>query len=131
MHKLKEQPLLFSSTIVLSLLGSSLGILLFCGAALFFKQAKEMIVGITNITSMDKITPLYFFMFGALYLLSFLGVLKMKKWQKPGFFVYLGAQLVMLFLPVIWLDWNAFSVTNTIFTSLFVLIYLSFYQRMV
>ena len=129
--KLKDQPLLFSSAIVLSLTGGALGILLFWGAALFFNSAQEFIISVTNITSMERITPLYFVLFGALSLLSFIGVLKMKKWQKAGFFFYLGAQLVMLFLPVIWIDWNAFSVNNTIFTLIFVFIYLSFYRRMV
>lgn len=129
--KLKEHPLLFSSAIVLSLTGGILGMLLFWGAAIFFTPAKEFVVSVTNLTSMDKITPLYFVLFGALCLVSFLGVLKMKKLQKAGFFFYLGAQLAMLFVPVIWLGWNAFSVNNTIFTLLFVLIYLSFYRRMV
>ena len=128
--KLKDQPLLFSSAIVLSLIGGMLGMLLFWGAAIFFGPAKDFIISVTNLTSMDQITPFYFVLFGALCLLSFVGVLKMKRLQKAGFFFYLGAQLVMLFLPVIWLNWNAFSVNNTIFTLLFVLIYLSFYRRM-
>lgn len=128
--KLKEHPLLFSSAIVLSLIGGILGMLLFWGAALFFTSAKEFVVSVTNLTSMDQITPLYFVLFGALCLVSFLGVLKMEKLQKVGFFFYFGAQLAMLFVPVIWLNWNAFSVNNAIFTLLFVLIYLSFYRRM-
>lgn len=131
MQKLKDQPLLFSASIVLSLIGGVLGIVLFWGGALFFNKSKELVESITNITAMDLISPLYFFLFGALCLLSFIGVLKMKKWQKAGFFFYLGAQATMLFLPAIWLGWNAFSVTNTIFTLLFVLIYRSFYRRMV
>lgn len=129
--KLKDQPLLFSSAIVLSLIGGALGTLMFWGTALFFNEVKDLIISVTNLTSMDQVSPFYFVLLGALSLLSFVGVLKMKKWQKAGFSFYLGAQLVMLFLPAIWIDWNAFSVNNTIFTLLFVLIYLSFYRRMV
>jgi hypothetical protein len=129
--KLKDQPLLFSSALVLSLIGGGLGVLLFWGTALFFNKVKELVISVTNLTSMDQVSPFYFVLLGALSLLSFVGVLKMRKWQKAGFFFYLGAQLVMLFLPAIWIDWNAFSVNNTIFTMLFVLIYLSFYRRMV
>jgi len=129
--KLKDQPLLFSSAIVLSLIGGAMGVLLFWGTALFFNEVKGAVVSVTNLTSMDEVSPSYFFLLGALSLLSFIGVLKMKKWKKAGFFFYLGAQLVMLFLPAIWIDWNAFSVNNTIFTLFFVLIYLSFYRRMV
>ncbi|HKJ41494.1 MAG TPA: hypothetical protein VKA27_05335 [Sunxiuqinia sp.] len=128
--KLKDQPLLLSSALVLSLIGGILGMLLFWGSAIFFDPVKEFVIGVTNLTSMDKITPFYFVLFGALCLVSFVGVLKMKRLQKAGFFFYLGTQLAMLFLPVVWLNWNAFSVNNTIFTLLFVLIYLSFYRRM-
>ena len=130
MYRLKDQPLLFASTLMLSMIGSSLGILLFWGAALFFKPVKRTVIDITNLTGMDGITPLYFLIFGALCLLSLLGVLKMKQWQKAGLFFYFGAQSAMLFLPVVWLGWNAFSVANTIFTLLFTFIYLSFYRRM-
>jgi hypothetical protein len=126
----ENQPLLFVSTTFLSLLGSGLGIVLFGLAALFFDPAKAWIISITNSTSMDRITPLYFLLFMALCLLSFIGLVKIKKWQKAGLIFYFGAQLTMLFLPVIWLDWNAFSVVNLIFTTIFLVIYLSFYNRM-
>jgi hypothetical protein len=130
MQRLKDQPLLFASTIILSLIGGSMGMLLFFGAALFFKPVKETVIGVTNLTAMDHLGPVYFVLLGALCLLSLIGVIKMKKWQKAGFFFYLGAQLTILFLPVIWLGWNAFSVVNAIFTLLFGFIYLLFYRRM-
>ncbi|WP_159517093.1 hypothetical protein [Sunxiuqinia indica] len=126
----ENQPLLFVASTFLSLIGGLAGFLLFSVAALMFDRTKALVIQLTNITSMDNITPLYFLMFAALSLLSFIGVFKMRKWQKAGLFFYLGAQLAMLFLPVLWLNWNAFSVVNTIFTSLFLLIYLMFYTRM-
>ena len=126
----ENQPLLFVSATLLSLLGSGLGIAFFGLAALFFNPAKAWIISVTNSTSMDRITPLYFLLFMALCLLSFVGAVKIRKWQKAGLFFYLGAQLTMLFLPVIWLDWNAFSVVNAIFTTIFLLIYFSFYKHM-
>jgi hypothetical protein len=127
----EEQPLLFVSTIFLSLVGGSLGIVLFGTGALFFEQTKAWVISVTNITSMDRITPLYLLLFAGFSLLSLVATIKMKHWQRTGFFFYTGAQLAMLFLPVIWLDWNAFSVVNSIFTALYVLIYFSFYNRMV
>lgn len=126
----ENQPLLFVSATLLSLLGSGLGIILFGLAALFFNPSKAWVIIVTNSTSMDRITPLYFSLFMALCLLSFVGVVKIRKWQKAGLFFYLGAQLTMIFLPVIWLDWNAFSVVNLIFTTIFLFIYFSFYNRM-
>ena len=126
----ENQPLLFVSATLLSLLGSGLGIILFGLAALFFNSSKAWVISVTNSTSMDWITPLYFSLFMALCLLSFVGVVKIRKRQKAGLFFYLGAQLTMIFLPVIWLDWNAFSVVNLIFTTIFLFIYFSFYNRM-
>ena len=126
----ENQPLLFVSATLLSLLGSGIGLVLFALAALFFSPAKAWIISVTNSTSMDPMTPQYFLLFMALCLLSFVGVVKIRKWQKAGFFFYLGAQLAMLFLPVIWLDWNAFSVVNLIFTAIFVFIYFSYYKLM-
>jgi len=126
----ENQPLLFVSASVLSLLGSGIGLVLFGLAALFFKPAKTWIISVTNSTSMERITPLYFLLFMGLCLLSFVGVVKIRHWQKAGFFFYLGAQLAMLFVPVIWLDWNAFSVVNLIFTAIFLFIYFSYYKLM-
>jgi|GEM_PF-3586221 hypothetical protein len=125
-----EEPLLFISAIYLSLLGSVFGIVLFGIAALFFTKTKELVIGVTNLTSMDHITPLYLLLFAGFCGVSLIGVLKMKRWQKSGFYIYTIAQLAILFLPAIWIDWNAFSVMNGLFSALFILIYLSFYPRM-
>ncbi|WP_321286047.1 hypothetical protein [uncultured Sunxiuqinia sp.] len=125
-----DQPLLFTSAIYLSLLGGVLGILLFSIAALYFTKTKELVVGVTNLTSMDHVTPLYLLLFVGFCVVSLIGVLKMKRWQKSGFYIYTIAQLAILFLPAIWIDWNAFSVTNGLFSALFILIYLSFIPKM-
>ncbi|WP_430974623.1 hypothetical protein [Sunxiuqinia rutila] len=126
----ENQPLLFVSTTLLSLLGSGLGVLAFGFVALVFEPSKNWIISVTNSTSMDHFTPVYFVLLMAVSLLSLIGVIKIRKWQKAGFFFYLGAQLALLFMPVLWLGWSAFSVINLIFTSLFLLIYLSFYKHM-
>lgn len=126
----ENQPLLFVSTTLLSLLGSGLGVLAFGFTALVFEPSKNWIISVTNSTSMERLTPVYFMLLMAISLLSLIGVIKIRKWQKAGFYFYLGAQLTLLFIPVLWLGWGAFSVINLIFTSLFLLIYLSFYKRM-
>jgi hypothetical protein len=47
----------------------------------------------------------------------------MWKLHRDGLFIYTISQLIILFLPVIWLGWNAFSVTGAIFTGVFVVGY--------
>lgn len=124
----EEPPLLFVSTILLSLIGGVLGIILFGAGVVFFNEAREWVTSVTNTTSMNGVTRLYFGLFAGLSLLSCIGAIKMKNWQQTGFFLYIIAQLLMLFLPVFWFDWNSFSVINAIFTAIFLTIYY-FYSR--
>lgn len=121
--KQQEHPLLFSAAILLSLIGSSLATLTYFTAAIFFDQTKEMVERFTNIQTPQKIAPLYFVIFGALYSLSLVGVLKMRKMQKAGYFFYASAQICLLIVPLLWMGPHAFSATNTIFTFLFITIY--------
>ncbi len=126
--KLKDKPLLLASAIVLSLVGSTLSMITFLGASLFFKPAKQFIESITNIQNMQKVTPQYFLILGTLSVLSFIGVLKISKMKRSGFFFYLGAQVALFLVPVIVLGSQAISSTNTIFTLLFCGIYAAFYK---
>jgi len=119
----QERPLLLSAAILLSLIGSSLATLAYFTAAIFFSQTREIIEKFTNIQTPQKITSLYFVIFGTLYGLSLTGVLKMRGMQKAGYFFYTGAQLCLLVVPLLWMGGNAFSATNTIFTLLFIAIY--------
>ena len=121
-----ERPLLLSSALLLSTVGSGIAVLAYFCAAVFFDRTGRLIETLTNIQTMQQITPLYFTIFFGLYLLSLIGVIKMKKQQKSGYFFYTGAQLALLSVPVLWLGSNAFSVTNTIFTLLFIAIYSAF-----
>jgi len=96
---------------------------MYFAAAVFFDQTLEIIEKLTNIQTPQKISPLYFIIFGALYILSLTGVLKMLNMQKSGYFFYTSAQIGLLIVPLLWMGPNAFSSTNTIFTILFISIY--------
>jgi hypothetical protein len=43
----------------------------------------------------------------------------MWKQHVDGFILYLFSQLIILFLPAVWVNWQAFSTTNLIFTLVF------------
>jgi hypothetical protein len=58
-----------------------------------------------------------------LYALSLAGAIRMWKLHRDGFFFYGISQLAVLFVPVIWTNWNAFSFTNSIFVAVFVIGY--------
>ena len=122
--------LLFKAALMLSAIGGSIAVIIYLGAALFYEQSIKKIQSVTSLTSTDGTSPLYFAVFGLFYALSLFGVYRMYNLRKAGFWFYLIAQLVILLTPTFWLGKNSFSMTNTIFTGIFVLIYLSFYKKM-
>lgn len=121
--KQQQKPLLLSAALFLSLTGSSLAMLTYFMAAIFFDQTKELVEKFTNIQTPQKLVPLYFVLFGSLYCLSLVGVFKMRNMKKSGYFLYTGAQLTLLIVPLLWMGPHAFSMTNTIFTVLFIAVY--------
>jgi hypothetical protein len=121
--KQQTRPLLLSAALLLSVIGSSIATLAYFTAAAFFDQTRQIIEKLTNIQTPQKIAPLYFVIYGALYCLSLIGVLKMMKMRKAGYFFYAGAQISLLIVPLLWMGVNSFSATNTIFTILFITIY--------
>ena len=56
----------------------------------------------------------------ALSAASLIGAIRIWKLHRDGFFIYSIAQIIMLFLPVIWIGHNSFSVTGAIFTAIFI-----------
>jgi len=43
--------------------------------------------------------------------------------HRDGFFLYILSQLLILFLPAIWINMEAISVSNAIFTVIFIVGY--------
>ena len=118
---MKQQ--LFKGALLLSYIGSGSGVLLFLTAFVFYQKTNKIVTDLTNITAFQSISKSYLFIFGLLYVISFTGVVKMSKFLKTGYYLYIIAQLSLLFIPVFYIGINTFSVTNTIFTVLFITIY--------
>jgi hypothetical protein len=121
---MEKKPLLYESACIFSIAGSSIGFFGMLITTVFFKTVTEKIVAFTNITVTENLSPLYFAMLMAAFSLSLTGAIKLYRMQRAGLYFYLIAQTMILFLPVIWLGSNAFSVTNAIFTVLFSGIYI-------
>mgnify|MGYP000354189066 CR=1 FL=1 len=86
---------------------------------------------ITDLTATEKLSPIYFALLMAAFSISMTGAIKLYRMQRSGIYFYLVAQAVILFLPVIWLGSNAFSVTNAIFTLIFSGVYLYYYKLII
>ncbi len=125
---MKKKPILFESACIFSIIGSSIGFIGMFISTLFFRIVSEKIISATNITATEKLSPLYFALLMAAYCVSLTGAIKLYRVQRTGLLFYLTAQVMIMFLPVIWLGANAFSTTNAIFTFIFSGVYLSHYK---
>ena len=125
---MEKKPILFESACIFSLAGSSFGFLSMLFSTIFFKYVTGKIVQFTNITATEHLSPLYFALLMAAFSISLAGVIKIYRMQRVGLYFYLIAQTMILFLPVIWLGPNAFSVTNTILTLLFSGVYIYYFR---
>ena len=127
---MKEKSIWFEGACIFSIVGSSIGFLSTLGVTLFFKAATENITLLTNSTATNQLSPLYFSIFMASFCLSLVGAIKLYHMQKVGIYFYLLAQIIQVFLPVLWLGSNSFSTTNAIFAILFSVVYLSNYKKL-
>lgn len=116
---MKKTPILFESACIFSIIGSSIGFISMFISTFFFRVVIEKITSITNITTTEKLSPVYFAMLMAAFSISLAGAIKLYRLQRTGLYFYLTAQALILFLPVFWLGSHSFSVTNAIFTLIF------------
>lgn len=118
-----NRTVLLNALCILTFIGSTAGFIVYFLASLFFEKASEIIIKYSNWHSVEAISPFYFTLFMALSAISLVGAIRMWKLHRDGFFIYSISQLILLFLPVIWLGWNSFSDTGAIFTIVFVVGY--------
>jgi hypothetical protein len=124
-----RKPLIYESACIFSIIGSSIGFMMMFVATFFFNFVTEKIRLITDLTATEKLSPLYFAMLMAAFSVSMAGAIQLYFMKRSGLYFYLSAQLVILFLPVLWMGSNAFSFTNAIFTLVFSGVYLAYYRR--
>ena len=127
---MKKKPILFESASIFSIIGSSIGFISMFISTFFFRIVSEKITSITNITATEKLSPVYFATLIAAFCISLVGAIKLYRMQRAGLYLYLTAQTMILFLPVIWLGSNSFSATNAIFTLIFSGVYLTYYKSL-
>lgn len=112
-----------SALCILTFTGSTIGFIGYFLASLFFDKTTELIIKFSSWHSANTISPLYFTILMAMFALSLTGAIRIWKLHRDGFYLYILSQLIILFLPVIWIDWNTFSVTNSIVTGVFIVGY--------
>jgi hypothetical protein len=119
-----------SALCILTFIGSTSSFIGYFLASVFFDKTSELIIKYSNWHSVEAISPFYFTFFMALSAVSLVGAIRMWKLHRDGFFIYTIAQITLLFLPVIRIGWNSFSVTGAIFTAVFVAGYAISWMKM-
>ncbi|NQU88269.1 MAG: hypothetical protein HQ541_21185 [Mariniphaga sp.] len=118
------RPQLLSAFCILTFIGSGIAFLGYFLASLFFEKTEVLIIKYSSWHSVESISPLFFTILMALHCISLVGAIRIWKFHRDGFFIYSTVQLFILFFPTLWIGWTAFSVTNAIFTAIFILGYL-------
>ncbi|NOR75552.1 MAG: hypothetical protein GQ525_10380 [Draconibacterium sp.] len=119
-NKTKNRPPFLSALCILTFVGSGFGFIAYIMASLFFDKTSALIIKYPSWHSVEAISPIYFTILMALFAFSLTGAIRMWKFHRDGFFIYLFSQIIILFLPSLWINWNAFSVVNVIFTAIFI-----------
>lgn len=119
MSETTQRSSFLSALCILTFLGSGLSFLVYFIAALFFDAASEFIIKYSRWSSTEAITPIYFTLLMALNALSLTGAIRMWKLHRDGFFLYVISQLIIAFVPAFWININAISISNVIFTLIF------------
>ncbi len=114
---------LLSALCILTFIGSGIAFPGYFFASVFFEKAGELIIEYSSWHTIEKISPPYFTILMILHAISLIGAIRMWKLHKDGYFIYLISQLTTLFMPVLWIDKWAFSFTNAIFTTIFIIGY--------
>lgn len=117
------RPSLLSALCILTFIGSTTGFIGYFLAAIFFEQLSQLIIQYSSWHTTASVSPLLFTLLMVFYALSLTGAIRMWKLHRDGFFLYTISQLAILFVPVIWINWDAFSFTNSIFITVFVIGY--------
>ncbi len=121
--KKTTRPPFLSALCILTFIGSTIGFIAYFLASIFFERTSKLIIKYSSWHSVDAISPLYFTVLMVLFAFSLTGAIRIWKFHKDGFYLYILSQFLILFLPAIWIDWNAFSATNAIITGIFVVGY--------
>lgn len=125
---MEKKPIFYEAACIFSIIGSSIGFIVMFVATFFFDPVTEKIKLVTDLTSTEKLSPVYFALLMAAFSVSLAGAIKLYRMQRAGLYFYLTAQSIILFLPVFWLGNNGFSATNAIFTLIFSGVYLYHYR---
>lgn len=125
---MNKRPILYTSACILSFTGSGIAALAYFSASVFYNLISEWVISITSDLSMQGTSRFYFLLLAFAHTFSLLGVISLWKFRKTGFYIYLLSQLSIIFLPVIFIGSNSFSLINFVFTFLFSVIYFFYYR---
>jgi len=127
-----QRPTLLTVICILSFIGSGLsGITMFMVFASFEEIApmlQELSSGIPGMELFARATKNFFLAGAVLNLFSYIGINLMWRMKKAGFHFYTGAQVLLLLLPMIYIQDYPLPLLDGIITALFIGLYAKHYR---
>jgi len=118
----KKRPSLLAVLCILTFIANGLGILIYLLLTVAFGAFSTMLSGIPGLGAMIASGGIALFASSLIISVATLfGAIKMWQMKKMGFFIYVGAQVIGLIVPIIF--GLGFSFVGFIFTALFVVLY--------
>jgi len=126
------RPTLLTVLCILSFIGSGLSGITFFAVYLSFEEIAPMLQelssefpGLEIFTGASK----NFFLTGAiLYLFSYIGINLMWRMKKAGLHFYAGAQVLIIFLPVVYIPNFPFPIMEALVSGIFIGLYAKHYK---
>ena len=125
---MNNRPIVYTSACVLSFIGGGIAVLSYLFTAIFYNSVSEFVISITNDLSMQNTSRFYFTLLAIAHFVSLLSVFGLWRYWRKSFFLYIVSQLSIIFLPVIFIGKNSFSMINFVFAILFSTIYFFYYR---
>jgi hypothetical protein len=124
----QSRPLFLRTLCILTFTGSGIAFLGYFAACLFFEKILEWIVTYSSLNSVEHLSPLFFTALMVLHCFSLVGAIRIWKLHRDGLWIYILAQLVLLFFPSVWFGMASFYYTHLLFTLVFIGGYLYHYR---
>lgn len=115
---------------ILTFIGSTVGFIGYFSVSIFYEDAVILINKYSSVSDAGSLSPIFFTLLMFFHAVSLTGAIRMWKLHRDGYFLYMAAQVAILFLPVLWINSNSFSSTNAIVTGIFILGYTLNYKKL-
>jgi hypothetical protein len=119
----QQRPTLLTVLCILTFIGSGLSLLIYLLAALLFGAMVDMLQSIPGFAALASGGMVMFILLFVLAFVSLFGAIKMWSLKKVGFYMYTAAQILMIIVPLVFLEGAQIGILGIVITILFIILY--------